>query len=73
MTPEQGRNKIDQHLQRGNGIYARGKGLGGRYFMARVKEAALQVWDGDVWANVPRGAQFNAGCGGGPLFEYEDG
>lgn len=73
MTPAQCRNKIDNHLQRGNGIYARGKGLGARYFMAQVKDAALQIWDGEVWVNVPRGAQFFSGCGGGALFEYEDG
>lgn len=39
--------------------------------MTHVKEGALQLWDGDLWINVPRGAQFKNGSGGN-LFEYED-
>ena len=72
MTPEQCRQKIDLHLQRGDGIHAIGKGLGRCFFMARVQAHVLQIWDGDHWVNVPRGARFRAG-NGRDLFEYEDG
>lgn len=72
MTPEQCQQKIDKHLQRGGGIYATGKGLGTAYYLCRVKEAVLQVWDSSIWINVPRGAQFKNGAGDN-LFEYEDG
>jgi hypothetical protein len=70
VAPAQARNKITNHLEQGNGIYAAGPGIGGRFFKATVKAGALNVWNGSDWIEAPRGTQFNKGNGGGLLFTY---
>ncbi|MQU03912.1 hypothetical protein GHO34_26915 [Pseudomonas sp. FSL R10-2245] len=71
-SPEQMRNKISKHLDKGAGIYAtHPTALGERYFKAQVTGGILQIFNGFSWFDVPRGTQFNNGHGSaGNLFIY---
>lgn len=71
LTAVQARKKIEDHLMKGAGIYARHSKLGSRYFKARVSGETLEVWDGFSWFEVPRETVFNNGHGSaGDLFTY---
>lgn len=71
ITALQARNRIQDHLEKGAGIYARHVELGERYFKVRVSEQVLEVYNGYSWFKVPRGTTFNNGHGSmGDLFTY---
>ncbi|HEE9761673.1 MULTISPECIES: hypothetical protein [Pseudomonas] len=71
LTAIQARNKIQDHLLKGAGIYAYHPQLGERYFKARVCDGKLEVYNGYSWFEVPRGTKFNNGNGSaGDLFTY---
>lgn len=76
MTPNQAREKIRDHLEKGMGIYAYGPGpsMGQRFFEARVHEGRLEAFDGDCWRPVPFGTKFYSGLvfGTGHLFTYNE-
>lgn len=72
MTAIEARQRIEQHLEKGGGIYATLGRECSRFYKVRVVKDELELWDGFSWFPVTRPAAFNNGEGSaGELFIYE--
>lgn len=68
-TPNRAARRLNAHCERYNaGFYAREGVLSGRFFGARVKAGALEVFDGEAWQTADLASQTFADHVGRTVF-----